>query len=242
MNEPTTPPNSPGPMPGKLRKRRSTEKPWPPVTTRDPWFPLPPKGGKGGTNETALNYQYFQVYLHQSMVEGRRSLLRTAEIVGRSSTLIEDLSRRLHCWDRATAWDLHRAEMAVEARLRQLRERAERWAKRTEDSLEQKYEVYQETVAKGRDCMKLPLLERTTERKDGGKVTVRLSAAAKVGEKLLKTGFKFRDEAIAEAAPTPTQVQETNENEYEIVPIAATDTDSQTQYSDPDPTKPGALP
>jgi DNA modification methylase len=28
MNEPTTPPDSPGPMPGKLRKRRSTEKPW----------------------------------------------------------------------------------------------------------------------------------------------------------------------------------------------------------------------
>jgi hypothetical protein len=28
MNEPTTPPDSPGPMPGKLRKRRSTEKKW----------------------------------------------------------------------------------------------------------------------------------------------------------------------------------------------------------------------
>ena len=27
MNEPTTPPESPGPLPGKLRKRRSTEKP-----------------------------------------------------------------------------------------------------------------------------------------------------------------------------------------------------------------------
>ena len=28
MNEPTTPPDSPGPMPGKLGKRRATEKPW----------------------------------------------------------------------------------------------------------------------------------------------------------------------------------------------------------------------
>jgi len=25
-----------------------------PVPTRDPWLPLPPKGGKDGTNETAL--------------------------------------------------------------------------------------------------------------------------------------------------------------------------------------------
>jgi hypothetical protein len=28
MNEPTTPPDSPGPMPDKLEKRRATEKPW----------------------------------------------------------------------------------------------------------------------------------------------------------------------------------------------------------------------
>jgi hypothetical protein len=212
------------------------------MTTRDPWLPLPPKGGKGGTNETALNYQYFQVYLHQSMVEGRRSLLRTAEIVGRSSTLIEDLSGRCHWWDRAAAWDLRLAEIAVEERLRQAREKAERWAKRTEDSLEQKYEVYEEAVARARDYMKLPLVARTIEQNDGGKVTYRLSGAAKVAAELLKTGFKFRDEAIAEAAPTPTQVQETNENEYEIVPIAATDTDSQTEDSAPDPTKPGKLP
>jgi hypothetical protein len=108
--------------------------------------------------------------------------------------------------------------------------------------LEQKYEVYEEAVARGRDYMKLPLVTRTTEQDDGGKVTYRLSGAAKVAAELLKTGFKFRDEAIAEAAPTPTQVQETNENEYEIVPIAATDPDSQTEDSAPDPTKPGALP
>jgi hypothetical protein len=97
---------------------------WTCMTTRDPWLPLPPKGGKGGTNETALNYQYFQVYLHQSMVEGRRSLLRTAEIVGRSSTLIEDLSGRCHWWDRAAAWDLRLAEIAVEERLRQVRRKS----------------------------------------------------------------------------------------------------------------------
>jgi hypothetical protein len=205
-------------------------------------LPLPPKGGKDGTNETALNYHYFQVYLHESLVDGRRSLRRTAEIVGRSLTRIEDLSSRCHWWDRTTAWDLRLAEIAMEERLRQAKERAERWAKLTEDSLVLKYEVFLETVTKGRDCMKASTVDRTIEQKDGSKVTYRLSAAVKVAERLLKRGFQLRDEAVAEAKPPHTQVQEINQNEYEIVPIAATDTDSQKEDSAPDPTKPGALP
>jgi hypothetical protein len=213
-----------------------------PVPTRDPWLPLPPKGGKDGTNETALNYRYFQVYLHQSMVDGRRSLRRTADIVHKSQTRIDDLSSRCHWLNRATAWDLRLAAIAVEERLLQKKEKTALWAKRTEDSLDLKYEVGLETIAKGRDCMKLPTLDRTTEQKDGSKVTFRLSGAVKVAEKLLKAGFKLRDEAVAEAAPTHTQVQEINQNEYEIVPVAATDPDSQTEDSAPDPTKPGALP
>jgi hypothetical protein len=214
----------------------------PVTTTRDPWLPLPPKGGKGGTNETQSNYRFFQVYLHESLVDGRRSLQRTADIVGRSLTRIEDLSSRCHWGVRVASWDRRVAEIAVEERLRQVREKAERWAKRTEDSLDLKYEVFQETVAKGRDCMKVPTVDRTIEQKDGSKVTYRLSAAVKVAERLLARGFQLRDEAVAEAKPARTQAQEINENEYEIVPIAAADPDSQTEDSAPDPTKPGALP
>jgi hypothetical protein len=38
-----------------------------PLTTPDPWLPLPPEGGKGGTNEMPWNYdQAFKEYGQQT--------------------------------------------------------------------------------------------------------------------------------------------------------------------------------
>jgi len=47
----------------------------------EPWLPLPPKGGKGGTDETSLNYQAFEVYA--DLKPSERSIARTARIFGR---------------------------------------------------------------------------------------------------------------------------------------------------------------
>ena len=35
------------------------------VTIREPWLPLPPKGGTGGTNEMPWNYPTFEAYGRQ---------------------------------------------------------------------------------------------------------------------------------------------------------------------------------
>jgi hypothetical protein len=56
----------------------------------DPWLPLPPKGGKGGTDETPLNYEAFEVYAQQAPSE--RSIARTARIRGKSTSLMERYS------------------------------------------------------------------------------------------------------------------------------------------------------
>jgi hypothetical protein len=208
------------------------------VTTRDPWLPLLPKTGKGGTNETPLNYQAFEVY--RDLTPSERSLLRTAQILGRSTTLMEKWSSQFYWVARAGAWDRRVSEVAAGERLRQVSEKAELWAKRTDDSLEQKYQAYLEAVARGREYMKLSLIERTAELKNGSKVTLRPSRSAKAAADLLHIGFKLRDQAVAEAAPANAQIQEINE--YEFVPIAVTDPDSQTQDSVPDPPEPGALP
>ena len=207
------------------------------VTIRDPWLPLPPKGGKGGTNETPLNYQTFEIYL--KLRPSERSLLRTAQICGKSTSLMERWSSQFDWGERAGACDRRLAEIAAEERLRQETEQAELWTKRTRDSLEQKYQVYEEALARGRDYMKLPILEKTGERKNGGPI-VRPSRSGKAAAALLELGFKFRDQAVAEASPTASQIQEINK--YEIAEFAATDNDSHSEDSTPGPTEPGALP
>ena len=52
------------------------------ISTPDSWLPLPPKGGKGGKNETSLDYQAFKVYAN--LTPSERSIPRTCQILGRN--------------------------------------------------------------------------------------------------------------------------------------------------------------
>ena len=70
---------------------------------RDPWLPLPPKGGKGGKTETSLNYQAFEVYGRLPPPE--RSIRRTAQILGKSRSQLERWSSLFNWVERAEAWD-----------------------------------------------------------------------------------------------------------------------------------------
>jgi hypothetical protein len=73
------------------------------ISTRDPWLPLPPRGGKGRKTETSSNYKAFEVYAN--LTPSERSIPRTVRILGSSRGPIERLSRQFH-WKRlASAWD-----------------------------------------------------------------------------------------------------------------------------------------
>src|ERR1700720_3147940 len=84
------------------------------ISTPDAWLPLPPKGGKGGKNETSLDYQAFQVYAN--LTPSERSIPRTCQILGRNRGPIERLSRQNDWKHRASAWDRRRAEIRAEER------------------------------------------------------------------------------------------------------------------------------
>ena len=86
----------------------------PSISTPDSWLPLPPKGGKGGKNETSLDYQAFQVYAN--LTPSERSIPRTVKILGSSRGPIERLSRQFHWKRRASAWDRSRAEIRADDR------------------------------------------------------------------------------------------------------------------------------
>jgi hypothetical protein len=81
---------------------------------RDPWLPLPPKGGKGGKNETSLNYQAFEVY--GRLPPSERSIRRTAQILGKSLSLMEWWSSLFDWVERADAWDRRLAETSEHER------------------------------------------------------------------------------------------------------------------------------
>src|SRR5450432_2177965 len=103
------------------------------ISTHDPWLPLPPKSGKGGTNETLSNYRAFQVY--GCLVPSERSLPRTAQILRRTRGPMERLSIQFDWAKRAGAWDCRRAEISAEERTaaviaatrKQVEQRAGRW-------------------------------------------------------------------------------------------------------------------
>ena len=97
---------------------------------RDPWLPLPPKGGKGGNNETSLNYQAFEVY--GRLPASERSSRRTAEILGKDPSLMERWSSLFNWVERAEAWDRRLAEIVEQewtsAVVAANRKEAEIWA------------------------------------------------------------------------------------------------------------------
>ena len=103
------------------------------ISTHDPWLPLPPKSGKGGTNETLSNYRDFQVY--GRLVPSERSLPRTAQILRRTRGPMERLSIQFDWAKRAGAWDCRRAEISAQERTaaviaatrKQVEQRAGRW-------------------------------------------------------------------------------------------------------------------
>jgi hypothetical protein len=84
------------------------------ISTRDPWLPLPPRGGKGGKTETSSNCQAFEVYAN--LTPSERSIPRTVQILSSSRGPIERLSRQFHWKRRASDWDRRRAEIRADER------------------------------------------------------------------------------------------------------------------------------
>jgi hypothetical protein len=84
---------------------------WAEKLPQEPWLRLPPKAGKDGASETSSNYEDFETFRNLKPFE--RSLQRTAQIRGKSTSLMERLSSRFWWVPRAAAWDRHLAEIAA---------------------------------------------------------------------------------------------------------------------------------
>lgn len=96
--------------------------------TQEPWLRLPPKTSKDGASESSSNYEDFEAYRNLKPFE--RSLQRTAQIRGKSTSLIERLCSRYWWVPRTSAWDRHLAEKAAAALITAHEKAAEKLAVR----------------------------------------------------------------------------------------------------------------
>src|SRR6266404_4146680 len=150
---------------------------------KQPWLQLPPKTGKGGATETLKNHEAFIVY--RDLPTSERSIALAARRLGKNEKLLEKWSSKFYWPERVAAWQRGIEEIEAERRLQQVRAKAERLMQREEEVDEQKHEVADEVIAKGRTLLKLPATERVIQKQDGSNVTVRPSRSAKHAADLL---------------------------------------------------------
>jgi hypothetical protein len=210
----------------------------PSVTTPDPWLQLLPKTGKGGSTESGKNYAHFLVYRDLPISE--RSISRAARQVKKSVKYLEKLSSKFDWPPRTTAWDRHEAENRAVQQQQAAREKQELRTKRQQDLIEEKFQVGQELIDKGRALLKLPSTERVIERGDGSKVVVRPSRSAKPAVDCTRLGFELKSQSLAEDLAQNSPFEEIND--YTIDPYSPTEADSKTDDPPPGPAKPGKIP
>ena len=141
--------------------------------SRDPWLLLPPKGGKGGKNETSKNYEAFEVFARLPVSE--RSSLRTAEILGKDPSLLERWSSLFHWVERAGAWDRSLAEIAEQewtaAVVAATRKEDETWACRWVEFREELWNELRPLVQNLKQLLSMPIVRvqrrQRTKAKDG---------------------------------------------------------------------------
>src|SRR5450432_524342 len=208
------------------------------VTTPDPWLQLPSKTGKGGSTETSKNYAYFLVF--RDFPVSARSISRVAGQVKRGPKYLEKLSSKFGWRPRADAWNLRQAEIRAEQQQQAAREKQELQMKRQQDLIEEKFQVGQELIEKGRALLKLPSTDRVIERGDASKVVLRASRSAKAPVELIRLGFELKSQSLAEDLAQNSQFEETND--YTIDPFSPTQASSKPDDPPPGPTEPGEVP
>lgn len=183
---------------------------------RDPWLPLPSKEGKDGATESSINFRAFEQYI--SLPPGERSLKRVAQDLNKSETLIERWSSKFGWRERALAWDKHAANIAAQARERQVREQAELWARRREEQRESDYELRQTLMKKTSQLLSLPMIERTVDA--SGKTTTRPARSAMTAvPALVRAAIKLGREVFREdGAASGSAMQEIDD--FEVVPLS----------------------
>ena len=124
-----------------------------------PWLRLAPKQGKGGTSESSKAYAAFELYYQAS--PDQRSLRQTALQLGRSETLVERWSTRFFWVARSDAWDRQRAKINADVREEKLRQRAEEWESRMDETLENGFKGGRALFAAGVQNLKLPASNRS---------------------------------------------------------------------------------
>jgi hypothetical protein len=202
-----------------------------------PWLQLPPKTGKGGATETAVNYASFEVY--RDLPVSERSISRVAQLLGCSEKLLEKWSSRFYWVERITAWKRHLDEVELGRRQQQAREKADLWIKREQDADQEMFDVSLIVIEKGLSLLNLPITERVVGKQDGRNIIIRPSRSAKLAADLIRLGFDLKREAIANALQKNPHIQETIE--YELNPFSPTD-DSQTEDSASGAPEPGTVP
>src|SRR5450432_3418692 len=163
-----------------------------------------------------------------------------ARQVKRGPKYLEKLSSKFGWRPRADAWNLRQAEIRAEQQQQAAREKQELQMKRQQDLIEEKFQVGQELIEKGRAILKLPSTDRVIERGDASKVVLRASRSAKAPVELIRLGFELKSQSLAEDLAQNSQFEETND--YTIDPFSPTQASSKPDDPPPGPTEPGEVP